>query len=260
MCHDSRAVTSPLPPLTLAYHSIADVPIARDPFHLAVPPADFLRQVERLRSWGYEFVRFGEIARRAAAGEAAGCVALTFDDGFADNLDPLVPLLSRSGATATVFAVSGWLGEEHPDVSGARILTADELRSLARAGVEIGAHTAHHPDLTTLSREDATAELHRGKVELEAVIDAAVTVTAYPYGRASDETLAACADAGFAAACRTSGNGSWDEPLNLPRQDMGNGCTLIGLRLKRDGRYEPLMRSRAARAVRRVGRHIRRRR
>jgi hypothetical protein len=38
---------------------------------------------------------------------------------------------------------------------------------------------------------------------------------------------------------------------------MDNRASLIGLRLKRDGRYERLMRLRAARGVRRLSRHVR---
>ncbi len=53
------------------------------------------------------------------------------------------------------------------------------------------------------------------------------------------------------------GLGSWDTPHHLPRQDMTNRCTLFGLRLKRDDRYEPLMRFAPARAARRLARALR---
>jgi peptidoglycan/xylan/chitin deacetylase (PgdA/CDA1 family) len=211
-----------------------------------------------LRDWGYTFVSFGELAELVARKNGAGHVALTFDDGFADNLHTLAPLLTEEGATATVFVVTGWAGAPHPLWNGARILTEDEVRTLHAAGVEIGAHTVTHADLTTLSRDEAATELLESRRWLEAVIAAEVTTAAYPYGRATEETIAACADAGIVAACRTSGNGSWDEPLNLPRQDMDNGCTMTGLRLKRSDRYEPLMRFKPARAGRRLVRHARR--
>jgi peptidoglycan/xylan/chitin deacetylase (PgdA/CDA1 family) len=247
-----------LPPLALAYHGVADVPIAKDPYGLFVRPTDLRRQLERLRSWGYAFVTFGELARRLRRGEGERCVALTFDDGFADNGETLLPLLLESAATATVFVVSGWLGEPHPLAPEARMLTADGVRRLHNAGVEIGAHTTTHPDLTTLGRDEAAHELRASKLALEQIVDVPVSVAAYPYGRASAETIAACSDAGFEAACRTSGQGSWREPLNLPRQDMDNGCTMFSLHLKRDERYEPLMQYRPARAARRLIRQARR--
>jgi peptidoglycan/xylan/chitin deacetylase (PgdA/CDA1 family) len=242
----------------LAYHGIADVPLADDPYGLFVRPRDFRRQIAKLRSWGYRLAPFGELAQRAVRGEAAGWAALTFDDGFADNLHALMPILRDAGAPATVFVVSGWLGRPHPYAPRGRIVTAGELRELHAGGVEIGGHTVTHPDLTALPRERACAELAQGRRELEAIIGAPVRVAAYPFGRATGETIAACAAAGFEAACRTSGAGSWTARLDLPRQDMDNGCTLLSLRLKRAHRYEPLMAYRVGRGARRLVRLSRR--
>jgi peptidoglycan/xylan/chitin deacetylase (PgdA/CDA1 family) len=246
-----------LPPLALTYHGIGDVPLRRDPHGLFVRPRDFLRHVSKLRAWGYRLVTFGELAERAREGTASGHVALTFDDGLADNLEVLIPLLTRAEAPATVFAVSDWLGRPHPDAPWARLLTADELVQLRRAGVEVGSHSASHRDLSALSFEEARDDLLRGRRELEEVLGEDVRLAAYPYGRAGAETVAACRDAGFTAACRANGVGSWTEPYALPREDMENGSSLVSLRLKRDGRYVPLMRWLPARAARRLSRRAR---
>lgn len=246
-----------LPPLALTYHGVADVPLRRDPHHLFARPRDLRRQIGLLRDWGYELVTFGALAARVRERAATGYAALTFDDGFADNAHTLVPLLASEGAPATVFVVSRWLGEPHPDAPWTRLMTADELRTLAAAGIEIGGHTATHADLPTLSPAAARAELADGKRELEELIGRAVEVAAYPYGHATEETRAACREAGFLAACRTVGEGSWADPYDLPRQAMENRASDLGLRLKRAGRYEPLMRARPARALRRLSRRLR---
>jgi peptidoglycan/xylan/chitin deacetylase (PgdA/CDA1 family) len=221
---------------------------------LFVRPRDLRRQIDLLRGWGYTLTTFGDLADRAATDEADGFAALTFDDGFEDNLTTVLPLLTEYGAAATVFVVSGWLGQPHLYAPQARILREDELRSLREGGVEIGAHSVTHPDLTTLAYDAALSELTESKSALEEVLQAPVEVAAYPFGRATDETIRACREAGFRAACRISGEGSWDDPYNLPRQDMDNRCSVVGLRLKRADRYEPLMRHapfRIARGVRR---------
>ncbi len=241
-------------PLALLYHGIARVPPAADPHGLFVRPVDLRRQLQRLRSWGYEFAQFGDWAQRVRAGDAAGYVTLTFDDGYVDNLETLVPILAEERATATVFVVSGWLGKATPYLPRARIVTDDELRRLRAAGVEIGAHTVSHPDLTSLSRAEATDELRRSKAHLEEILDEKVTVAAYPYGSANEDTIAACIDAGFAAACGTK-EGVWSDPFNLPREGIDNYTTMVGLRLKRDGRYEPLMRHLLPRTARKVVRY-----
>lgn len=245
-----------LPPLALAYHGVADVPLRQDRHGLFVRPQDLRRQIAKLRSWGYRLVSFGELARLASASEAAGHAALTFDDGLVDNVETLAPLLRQEGVAATVFVVSGWLGRPHPTVPWTRIMTETELGELHAAGVEIGAHTVSHPDLTTLSYERALEELAGSKAQLEAVLGKPVEVAAYPYGRSSPDTVRACRDAGFVAACSATGRGSWLDPHNLPRQDMENRSTMIGLRLKRDDRYEALVRFAPARAARRLSRRL----
>jgi peptidoglycan/xylan/chitin deacetylase (PgdA/CDA1 family) len=223
------------PPLALVYHGVSDVPLRRDASALFVRPSDLRRHVEALRRWGYRLVTFGALAAAARDGRAEGHAALTFDDGI-------------------VFVVSGWLGQRHPDAPWTRILTADEAVELARAGIEVGAHSVTHPDLTTLSREAALRELAQSKADLEEVTGRPVEVAAYPYGRATRETIEACREAGFAAAGRSTGRGTWHDALNLPRQDMQNGSSVMGLRLKRDGRYETLMRHRTWRGARRISR------
>ena len=240
------------PPLALAYHGVDDVPLRRDPDHLFVRPQDLRRQIAKLREWGYELVMFGDLAEDVRPGRAA----LTFDDGLVDNLTILVPLLEEARAPATVFVVSDWLGQPHPAAPWTRIVTAEELRELRVHGIEIGGHSASHADLSVFSYDDALEELSRGKRELEDVLGEPVEVAAYPYGLTSSDAIHAARDAGFRAACSTTARGSWDEPYFLPRQDMDNRGGLLGLRLKRDNRYESVMRLAPARAARRVGRHV----
>jgi peptidoglycan/xylan/chitin deacetylase (PgdA/CDA1 family) len=97
-------------PVILLYHRIAaDGP---DPFGLCVSPAHFAEQLQVLAA-EYEPVSLGELAARVRAGEATRReVALTFDDGYRDNLLAALPLLQRHGIPATFFVVSGQLGSE----------------------------------------------------------------------------------------------------------------------------------------------------
>ena len=237
------------PPLALAYHGVAAVPLRRDPHRLFTSPRALRRHVRRIRSYGYRFVTVRDLARRVANGDGKGCAALTFDDGLADHLGSVVADL---GVPATVFAVSGWLGGEHPDFPGAPILTPSQLRALHAAGVEIGGHTVTHPDLTTLSPARRREELAACRERLEEIVDAPVDTAAYPFGAADADTRAACAAAGYRAAVRIFGLGSWSDPFDLPRQNMLNGCSTAGLRLKRSGRYEELVARPLPRAARRA--------
>jgi peptidoglycan/xylan/chitin deacetylase (PgdA/CDA1 family) len=240
------------PPLVLAYHGIGEVPLRSDPHGLFVRPTDLRRHVRRLRSWGYRFLRFGELAGLLARGEdvAARC-AFTFDDALTDDRTGLGPLLRELDVPATVFVPTALMGLPHPAGRG-RVMTADEVADLDRAGVEIGSHSDTHRDLSALSFLEAREDLERSRRRLEEVVSGPVRVAAYPFGRATEETVRACREAGFEAACLISGNGSWGDPFRIPRQDMDSAGTMLGLRLKRDDRYEPLMRTVPGRAGRRL--------
>ena len=239
------------PTLALAYHGVGDVSLRRDRRLLFTPPSDLQRQVRALDRWGYKMVTFGELARRVRDGNGGGLASLTFDDGLVDNLTVLAPLLHSAGIPATVFVASGWLGKPHPDASWTRVMTDDELRALAATGVEIGGHSVNHEHLSRLPRPQVENEMRTCRDALEGIIDRAVEVFAYPFGDANEQTMSACAAAGYRAACRSGGVGSWRDPFNLPRQSMGNHASMFGLWLKRDNRYEPFVHTFTGRALRR---------
>lgn len=246
-----------LPPLALAYHGVAEEPAGPDPHGLIVTAGDLTRHVQTLLDWGYELTTFGNLAALAFAGEGTGRAALTFDDGLLDNLGVLAPLLDRLGVPATVFVVPGWMGKPHPDVPWTRVMNEREVAALAAQGVEIGGHSMTHCDLTKLDFDGALREWSLCKASLEDLTGGTVSVASHPYGRATPETRRACRAAGFEAACRAGGRGSWEDLFDLPRQDMDSGAGLFGLRLKRQNRYEGLMRLPPVRIARTLGRRAR---
>lgn len=230
-------------PLVLAYHGVGDVPLWQDHYRLFVRPDDLRRQIEKLRSWGYELTTVTDLARRLTAGQADRVAALTFDDGFVDNAGPLLDVLGAHDAPATVYVIGGWLGRTHPDAPWTRIVTEEELQTIAASGVEIGAHTMNHVDLSTVSFDVALAEWQESKRRLEEITGGPVRTAAYPFGNVSDDAVRACRAAGFTSAVRTRGRGSWASLLALPRQDVGNRTTSLALWLKRRDRYETIMKT-----------------
>ena len=89
----------------LTYHRVAEISL--DPWSLCVTPSHFAEHLGVLKDFGaviglkqlVQAVKKRRVPRRA--------VALTFDDGYADNLHNAKPLLERSGIPAAVFVVSG---------------------------------------------------------------------------------------------------------------------------------------------------------
>jgi peptidoglycan/xylan/chitin deacetylase (PgdA/CDA1 family) len=98
------------PPLILMYHRVSD--LDTDPQMLCVRPQRFAAQLEALRT-RYEVVSLRELVQRREQGQAIeGLAAITFDDGYADNLLTARPLLERHGTPATVFVASSYVGRD----------------------------------------------------------------------------------------------------------------------------------------------------
>lgn len=63
------------------------------------------------------------------------------------------------------------------------MMTSAQVRALHSAGMLIGAHTVNHPILSRLSEAQGADEIERSRQRLEALIEAPVTLFAYPNGR-----------------------------------------------------------------------------
>jgi peptidoglycan/xylan/chitin deacetylase (PgdA/CDA1 family) len=97
-------------PLILTYHRIADDPV--DHWCLAVSPANFEEHLEVLRRTRYP-LPLADFLRHLAAGSLRpDAVAVTFDDGYVDNLDAGKPRLAAADVPATVFIATGFVGRE----------------------------------------------------------------------------------------------------------------------------------------------------
>lgn len=88
------------------------------------------------------------------------------------------------------------------------MLSSDQLLALHRAGMEVGAHTVNHPILTAISNADARAEIAHSRARLEEIVQAPVTLFAYPNGKPGQDFEQRHADMlraqGFEAAVTTA--------------------------------------------------------
>jgi len=95
-------------PLILCYHRVAD--LRSDPQMLAVGPTNFERHMEILHRSAVP-ATLDELVPGTTNGRELGRrVAVTFDDGYADNLEIARPILERHQIPATVFVVAGMVG------------------------------------------------------------------------------------------------------------------------------------------------------
>lgn len=221
------------PPWVLMYRSVSET--ADDPYRVTVSPSRLHRQLRWLRLRGLRGVGVGTLLRARAAGQDAGLVGLTFDDGYADFLTEALPLLRRHDCTATVFVLPGRLGGENVwDPMGPRRPLLDEagVRAVAAAGMEIGSRGLLHRDLV---RADATVlrrETAHSRELLTALTGRVPDGFCYPYGTLDARAVAAVRAAGYGYACGVS-PGRFTGRHALPRVRAGAADTAWRLSLKR---------------------------
>jgi len=91
------------PVIVLLYHRVTTLP--SDPEQLAVTPENFRAQMRHLKET-VPLVRFDEDWSKVSK----PAVAITFDDGYADNALEALPVLEELGVPATFFVITGTIG------------------------------------------------------------------------------------------------------------------------------------------------------
>jgi len=100
-------VSSPGATIALCYHRVGRLP--HDPFGMAVTPERFAEHLEVIRR--HRPLALADLAAELDAGDVRpGGIAVTFDDGYRDNLSAAAPALERAGVPATVFVTTGLTG------------------------------------------------------------------------------------------------------------------------------------------------------
>ena len=105
-------------------------------------------------------------------------IAITFDDGYVDNLTVCKELAKR-GMHATCFIVSGSIGREpawHTDGrTDGRLLNAAKLRNMQSTNMMISTHTANHVHLTEADDVRLHADLTDSKTTLKDSLDSEIS-------------------------------------------------------------------------------------
>lgn len=230
----------------LMYHQIDASPARGTPLRgLTVTPASFARQMGLLRLLGYRGVSMTELEPYLRSEATGKVVGITFDDGYRNNLEHALPVLQRNGFTATCYAVSApevghnaW--DESIGVPQKPLLTRAEIRTWVQAGMDLGAHTRHHADLTRIDRSQAIDEIAGCKQELQDITGQEVRNFCYPYGRFTDEHVQLVKQAGYTTATTTRRGRALagDNLLELRRVLIAHSNHLLLFGAKTIGSYE----------------------
>lgn len=203
--HDQRCVA-------LLYHHIGQASAGAYP-DLTLSPREFERQIRWLARRGYTGIRPADWFAWYKSGSSLPPkpILITFDDAYADIAEHALPILRQFGFGAAVFVATGRIGQtsdwdEGLGYPALPLMSAAQIRYWAGEGIEFGAHSRMHPNLTKLSREALGEEVAASCDDLAVLLDHPVIAFAYPFGAYNNTVhgavqssfgLAFTADSGF---------------------------------------------------------------
>ena len=218
--------------LILAYHSV-------DPGRadsISVTPQAFVWQIT-LVSRRYRLVPLEDLIE-ALLGNAdtRDMATVTFDDGFADIYKYAFPFLREHHIPATVFLVTGSIGQV-PNVPSPKmqypLLSWGQIKEMQGAGITFGSHTVTHPHLPLLSQEKISWELEASKRFLEDRLGKSVAFFSYPFGDLNEAVKQQVEHSGYRAAVVTPPKPiPWKDLYTLHRVGIYHHTSRLAFRLK----------------------------
>jgi len=209
------------------YHLIATPLEAGDAqYGLVVSPKLFADQMKALHDAGWHTITAAELGRAVEIDlqPPAKTFVITIDDGYVDGYTEAFPILQENGFVATYYLPTGRIG-------WTRILTAKQVKEMSAAGMEMADHSVSHIDLTSLSIENARAEIIGPIDYLDALLGSRPTTFAYPFGFYNADLEDEVDAAGFSIAFTTANNCRESFATRFATPRMRVGPTMTAARL-----------------------------
>lgn len=161
---------------TLIFHRVLARP---DPLFPDIPDAQrFASLMRRLRAW-FNIVPLSEAVERLFSGSLpARALAITFDDGYADNEAIAAPLLRELGLTATFFVATSYLhgGVMWNDrvIEALRVFPGDtlDLSGIGLGRLELPAPQARRGAIELVLARIKHFEFAKREAAVQAIVDA----------------------------------------------------------------------------------------
>lgn len=217
----------------ITYHSVR--PVNGEPKSSYVLPQELDRQLAWLVQNGYEIVSLSQLVE---AIEHQGpispkWIAVTFDDGYADNYHHAYPILRKYKVPATIFLITGKINTEG-------FLSLPQISDMALNQIEFGAHTVDHVSLTSVSPEAAREQITRSQEDLQQITGSPVEHFCYPFGHFNSTIEAIMIETKFRSCCVENAGPITPKtpPSRLTRVGVLGTDTLQDFRLKILGGYD----------------------
>ena len=189
----------------LMYHSIEHMPKGTAMRSLHVPPKRFKFQMWLLKILGYKGLSMRDLTPYLQGDKTGKVVGITFDDGYKNNLKNAAPILKKYRFGATCYIVSQRLGESNiwdldKGINQRPLMTKNEIDEWLDAGLDIGAHTQTHADLSDINDIQIVKEVRQCKLDLEKQFNIDIVDFCYPFGRFNTTVTDIVISAGYHTA------------------------------------------------------------
>lgn len=121
-------------------------------------------------------------------------VAITFDDGYADNYTHACPVLKDYGFTAAFFVTIHYIGQ-------AGFMSWEHLREMRAQGMLIGSHMVSHKNLISMLPDDIQREMIESKRIIEKNLSHPVDLLSIPHYFSNTKIHEMAFAAGYKAVC-----------------------------------------------------------
>ncbi len=192
----------------LMYHSISYQATPQfKPFTLS--PAVFADHMAYLYQHAYTPItvtQFVHVRSRGGSQLPERPAVLTFDDGYADFLTEVLPVLKRYGFAATLYIPTAFMNGtalwlKRRGEATRPMLTWEQLTEISASGIECGGHSHTHPQLDILPLAAAREEIVRCKRLLEDHLGQDVQSFCYPFSYQNTRIRRLVREAGYTSAC-----------------------------------------------------------
>jgi peptidoglycan/xylan/chitin deacetylase (PgdA/CDA1 family) len=182
----------------LLYHHIAVSPIGSRYY---VRPDMFDAQLKLLHDWGYQTITTSLLVKAITRGALLPPrpMIITLDDANEDNYTTAFPIMQKYGFTGVLYVPYGYIGAPN-------YLTADQIKTMAAAGWEVGSHSlTHTASFPSLDSAALRAEVVDSRQRLNDLLGLPILTFAYPFGDNDSSAVDYVHFAGYIAAMGATG-------------------------------------------------------
>lgn len=210
----------------LAYHRVG----GRTDTSTDLPTEQFVAQMELLAGSGRVITLEAALSRLdATSGPIAGTIAgqitgpnpvvVTFDDGTADWVDEVLPVLVATGVPATFYVATGFVDDDRSFPGAGVPLGWSGLREMTSTPlVSIGSHTHTHLLLDRTDHATAAGDLQRSIDRIGEELGVTVRDFAYPKALDANRAVQPAVRARFRSAVLA---GNRTNPVGADRYRLG---------------------------------------